>query len=34
MTVWIAIAVVAVVNIALKAAVPAVLGERRLPREP
>jgi Branched-chain amino acid transport protein (AzlD) len=31
MTVWLAIAVVAVVTIALKAAGPAVLGERRLP---
>jgi branched chain amino acid efflux pump len=31
MTVWLAIAVVAVVNIALKAAGPAVLGERHLP---
>jgi branched-subunit amino acid transport protein AzlD len=31
MTVWLAIAVVAVVNIALKAAGPVVLGERQLP---
>ena len=31
MTVWLAIAVVAVVNIALKAAGPAVLGDRELP---
>jgi Branched-chain amino acid transport protein (AzlD) len=31
MTVWLAIAVVAVANVALKAAGPAVLGERRLP---
>jgi hypothetical protein len=31
MIVWLAIAVVALVNVALKAAGPAVLGERRLP---